>query len=240
MILTAPVAVLIALSAQSGQKEFNIAYGSQINKIKEKYSAMGDIATQNKQIIRDLTVQREKKEKLTDTIVLGTSYRLLYRAYYLGYSTDDEVVTYWKSTCRTSLSALKESIEKEICKAYFDFNDSSWMFDRYPDWKKSPILTMLCFANSAYGVNGQQRYDLFKSAYESAIAEVGPTYRKIGFDAAMSVGTYFYSKDKKYLREYIDLLRLYATKTPDKGSAERATKMANQFEEWNFGKKAGG
>lgn len=240
MILAAPIFILIAASAQHGQKESNPKYASHIQAIRAKLSTMEDFERRNELIAKDLYQLNGRKDKLSDLEVLGATYRLIYRDHYLGFNTPDESTTEWAKVCKSKVKDLKDSIEKDICLAYFDFNETNWLFDRYPEWRKNPILTMLCFVNSAHGVTSQERYTVFKSAYEPTVKEIGPSYRRIGIDAMMSLGTYVQSKDKKHLRDYIEKLRLYATKTPDRGSAEQAVKMAKQYEEWNFGKSGGG
>jgi hypothetical protein len=236
-------ALLLVHTFQGGAtaKSSYPAYAEQIVSIKKELAAAGDFKQQNAAITNYLArYQAKNAKKPTDVEVFGTTYRLIYRVYNLGFNSEDKSTTFGKNLVRPLIGLLKDSVEKDICVAFFDMNEGSWMFDRYPDWKKSSVLTMICFSNSVYGIGNQQQYETFRSAYEPAIAELGPTFRKIGFDSVMALGNFFNTKDKKYIREYITLLRDYATKALDKGSAARALKTANQFEEWHFGKKTGG
>lgn len=243
MIIALQLGCIIS-TAQGKPKTSYPPYATQIAAIRKEMAAIKDWEGQKNAINNYFARYQAKNLKRPDDVeVFGTMFRLIYRVLYLGYSTQDASYMLANSICFSRIPELKDSIEKDICKAFLGIDaQSTWIFDQFPDWKKSPILTLLCFSTSATSVTSRERYEVLKSAYEPSLQELksAPSYRQIGVKMALARGSYAYTRDKSYMRQYIDMLREYANQTLDKGSAERSRKLASQYEDRYFKKKGGG
>ena len=189
--------------------------------------------------IREQTQAWYKSNKsVSDVDLFGLIYKQIYKSFILCmYPGNDE--TLWRLRLAKKVSILQPSTEKDFCLAYLDQNNDGWLFDKFPKWHDNPLLACILTRRSTGWCISSNRLKVYFEAFK-----VGSTLRGrspvLGesMDSLYSKARFLTTKDKKYIRMFIDQTRLYISHTPDPTAHQFALADVATIEELHFKKKS--